>query len=238
MGMVDIHCHLLPGVDDGSKNWDMTLEMCRMAQQDGVSHIVCTPHANHAYQYDRASHQRLLDELRARFSGLEFSLGCDFHLSYENISDAFRHPERYAIGETRYLLVELSEFSIFNVGNTLFELQTAGLTPIITHPERHPQLQRKPETVEDFCARGCLVQITANSLTGAWGRTAQKVSEQLLKADCVHFIASDAHGVKNRPAILSAARKAATAIVGEEAAAALVEENPAAVVCNEPLTAY
>jgi protein-tyrosine phosphatase len=238
MGMVDIHCHLLPGVDDGAKDWETTLEMCRMAQQDGVSHIVCTPHANHEYNYDREAHQALLDELRARFSGLEFSLGCDFHLSYENISDAIKHPGRYAIGSTRYLLVELSEYSVFNVGNTLFELQTAGMTPIITHPERHPQLQRKPETVGDFCARGCLVQITANSLTGAWGKVAQKACEQLLKMGCVHFIASDAHGLKSRPTILSAARKAAASIVGETVARALLKENPAAVVCNRPVLSY
>ena len=109
-----------------------------------MTHIVATPHANYEYRYDRASHLALLEELRSRVPGMSFSLGCDFHLSYENIGDAMDHPERYAIGDTRYLLVELSEYSTFNVAQTLFQLQTAGLVPIITHPERNPVILGDP----------------------------------------------------------------------------------------------
>ena len=168
--MIDIHCHLLPAVDDGAKSWEVTLEMCRLAEQDGVTHIVATPHANYEYSYDRAAHLGLLEELRARAPELSFSLGCDFHLSYENIEDAMAHPERYTIGDTRYLLVELSEYSAFNVAQTLFELQTAGLMPILTHPERNPVILGNPELLNGFADVGCLFQITANSLTGFWGK--------------------------------------------------------------------
>jgi protein-tyrosine phosphatase len=81
--MIDIHCHLLPGVDDGAQSWDITLEMCRLAEEDGVTHIVATPHSNFEYHYDREFHSILLEELRSRVPTLSFSLGCDFHLSYE-----------------------------------------------------------------------------------------------------------------------------------------------------------
>jgi protein-tyrosine phosphatase len=231
--MIDIHCHLLPAVDDGAKSWEVTLEMCRMAQKDGVTHIVATPHANDEYRYDRAAHLATLDELRSQVPGMSFSLGCDFHLSYENISDALSHPDRYTIGNTRYLLVELSEYSVYNVAQTLYQLQTAGLVPIVTHPERNPVILGSPELLNKFTDVGCLVQITANSLTGFWGKPSQKMCETILKKKMVHFIASDAHGLKNRPPLLSAARDAAAKVIGREAADKLVTANPEAVIMNK-----
>jgi protein-tyrosine phosphatase len=233
--MIDIHCHLLPCVDDGAKSWEITLEMCRMAGKDGVTHIVATPHANDEYRYDRAPHLALLGELQSRAPELSFSLGCDFHLSYDNIEDAMDHPERYAIGDTRYLLVELSEYSAFSVAQTLYHLRTAGLVPIVTHPERNPAILGNPELLKEFADVGCLFQITANSLTGYWGKPSQKMCEMMLKKNMVHFIASDAHGLRSRPPVLSAARKTAARLVGAEAAERLVETNPAAVLKNESI---
>lgn len=231
--MIDIHCHLLPAVDDGATSWEITLEMCRLAGQDGVTHMVATPHANYQYRYDRAAHLALLDELRLRAPDMSFSLGCDFHLSYENIGDAMQHPERYAIGDTRYILVELSEYSAFKVAQTLYDLQTAGLVPIVTHPERNPLVLGKPDLLHEFAGVGCLFQITANSLTGFWGKASQKMCEEMLRNKMVHFIASDAHGVKSRTPVLSAARDAAAKIIGSAAAGKLVDANPAAVVANQ-----
>jgi protein-tyrosine phosphatase len=233
--MIDIHCHLLPGIDDGAKSWEVTVEMCRLAQEDGVTHIVATPHANYAYAYDRQTHQELLEELRRRVPSMSFSLGCDFHLSFENIEDAKLHPERYSIGDTSYLLVELSEFSTFNAAQTMHELRALGLTPILTHPERNPLILGRPAMLTEFGETGCLFQITANSLTGFWGKASQKMGEEMLRKHMVHFIASDAHGIRNRTPILSAAREAAARIIGAEEANKLVEENPSAVVRNQPL---
>ncbi len=230
--MIDIHCHLLPAVDDGASSWEVTLEMCRLAEQDGVTHIVATPHANYEYKYDRAAHLGLLDELRARAPKLTLSLGCDFHLSYENIEDAMSHPGRYTIGDSKYMLVELSEYSAFNAAQTLHQLQTAGLIPILTHPERNPVILGNPDLINRFADVGCLFQITANSLTGFWGKPKQQFCEQMLKKKMVHFIASDAHGVKNRPPMLSGARNAAAKIIGAEAADKLVRANPGAVLNN------
>jgi protein-tyrosine phosphatase len=233
--MIDIHCHLLPGVDDGARSWEVTLEMCRLAQQDGTTHIVATPHANYEYRYDRAAHLALLEELRERVPGLRFSLGCDLHLSYENIEDAMRHPSRYAIGETRYVLVELSEYSTFKIARMLYELQAAGLAPILTHPERNPLILDRPELLQEFAAVGCLFQITANSLTGFWGRRAQQFCAEMLRRKMVHFIASDAHGIQDRTPVLSAAREAAAKIVGAAEAERLVDSNPGAVVSGQDL---
>jgi protein-tyrosine phosphatase len=231
--MIDIHSHLLPGIDDGAKSWEETLEMCRLAEQDGVTHMVATPHANYEYCYDRARHQSLLEELRVRAPGLSFSLGCDFHLSYENIEDALDHPERYTIGDTRYLLVELSEYSTFNVAKTLVHLRTAGMMPIVTHPERNRVILGEPGLLNRFSDAGCLFQITANSLTGFWGRRTQRMAKEMLRQNMVHFIASDAHGVKGRPPGLSAARDVAARIIGEDAAEKLVNANPEAVLNNQ-----
>ncbi len=235
--MVDIHCHILPGVDDGAKNWEIAVDMCRMAGYDGIEHIVATPHANDVYAYDRDQHARTLDELREKIGGKpELTLGCDFHFSYDNIQDALAHPHRYTIGETKYLLVEFSDYSIPPMAmEGFFHLQTAGLMPIITHPERNPILQAHPEMVLDWVENGALVQVTANSLTGHWGDRAKRVARGLLERDAVHVVATDAHDLKNRPPLLSAARHALTQLRNAEVARALVEENPRAIVQGQEL---
>ena len=232
--MVDIHCHILPGIDDGPKSREEAWQMCEKAAADGITHIVATPHCNDVYNYDRQASQAQLDELAGRFPALGFTLGCDFHFSYDNIEDLKRHPERYMIGTTRYLLVELSEFGIpHSIGELLFELICAGMTPIITHPERNPLIQRHVELLEQWISQGCLVQVTANSLTGGWGSVAKKFSERLLEKGQVHVIASDAHALTRRPPILSAARKAVTKLAGEEYAESLFLQVPAAIVRGE-----
>lgn len=236
MGMVDIHCHLLPGIDDGPKSWETTLQMCEKAAADGVSHVVATPHCNDRYRYNRESHQAKLDELAKRFPRIDFTLGCDFHLSYENIVDVKENPERYTLGKTKYLLVEFSDFGISkHMTTVLAGLIGSGLSPIITHPERNPVLQRRFDMLEGWIRLGCLVQVTANSLTGFWGPVPKKVGETLLANRRVHLIASDAHDPERRSPVLSEACRAAARIVGEKDATALVTENPAAIVRGEKL---
>jgi protein-tyrosine phosphatase len=235
--MVDIHCHLLPNVDDGPRSWDTSLQMCAMALADGIEHIVATPHANNVFQYDRPVLSAMLEELSRRVSGkLKLSLGCDFHLSYENLVDALANPSRYTIAGTDYLLVELSDFSAPPIASQgLHKLLAAGIVPIITHPERNPALQGDPRRVLEWVENGCLVQVTANSLTGKWGRRAQDTAEWLMKRAVVHILATDAHGIDSRPPILSQARLVAEKILGKSAAEALVTGNPQAVVSGQPL---
>ncbi|MGH9649194.1 MAG: CpsB/CapC family capsule biosynthesis tyrosine phosphatase, partial [Terriglobales bacterium] len=143
--MIDIHCHILPGVDDGAQSWEMAAEMCRMAAQDGVTDLVATPHANEEFAYDRPRLRELLKRLESLSGGKpRLRLGCDFHLSYENIQSALARPQEFSIEGTRYLLVEFSDFAMpARFTDALEKLRQAGLTPILTHPERHPALQRK-----------------------------------------------------------------------------------------------
>ena len=235
--MVDIHCHILPEVDDGAKTWEISTQMCRMAASDGIDHIVATPHANHEYEYSRELHEERLARLRVIAGNLiTFSLGCDFHFSYDNIADALLHPERYCIGNTRYLLVEFSDFAISPMtAGHLRQLMDRGLTPILTHPERNPILQRDPARVLEWAADGALVQVTANALTGRWGPIARKMSLFLLRQRAVHVLASDAHDLKSRPPLLSAGRDEISRIAGRETAEALVDSNPRAIVQGKPI---
>jgi protein-tyrosine phosphatase len=233
--MVDIHCHLLPNVDDGPRSWDICLQMCEMARADGIEHIVATPHANDEFRYEREKLSIMLEELSQRVAGnLELSLGCDFHLSYENFVDVLKNPSQYTISSTDYLLVELSDFSVPpSVSQSLHRLLEAGIVPIITHPERNLALRTNPQRVLEWVEDGCLVQVTANSLTGLWGRQAQQTAEWLMRHSAVHVMASDAHGVGSRPPILSDGLRAAEKILGKHAAEALVSETPRAIVRGE-----
>lgn len=235
--MIDIHCHILPEVDDGPKSWEAAVEMCRLAAADGISHVVATPHANNRYIYERDYLAELLGELRERVGPApQFSLGCDFHLSFENLERVLEQPHTYTIGETNYLLVELSNYSIpTQLADCFRRLGDRGLTPILTHPERNPILQQTPQRVLEYADQGCLVQVTASSLTGFWGERPEIVARWLLDRSAVHVLASDAHDTRHRVPILSEARAVAAQIVGAEYADALVDGNPGAIVKGQPI---
>ena len=166
--VIDIHCHILPQVDDGSKSWDMSLEMCRMAAEDGIEHIVATPHANERYEYNRQHLASNLEYLRVLAGQTpRLSLGCDFHLSYDNLQEVLVAPERFTIEDTHYLLVELSNYSIPTQINDYFtKMADVGITPVITHPERNPILQETQQRVLEWVDQGCVVQVTASAVTG------------------------------------------------------------------------
>lgn len=237
--VIDIHCHLLPEVDDGPKSWDVSIEMCRMAAADGITHSVATPHANDRYPYDRRYLSGLLDQLREKVgpaSELQLSLGCDLHLSFENLERVLEQPHTYTIGETNYLLIELSNFSVpAGLGECFTRLAERGLTPILTHPERNPILQQTPQRIPEWAEQGCLIQVTASSLTGFWGERPEIIARWLLDRSAVHILASDAHDTRRRVPNLSAARAVAEDIVGEEYADALVDGNPGAIVNGMPI---
>lgn len=235
--MVDIHSHILPEVDDGPKSWETAEAMCRMAAQDGIEHMVATPHANDRYFYDREYLSGLLQTLQQRIGNTpRLSLGCDFHLSFDNMKSALEIPQRYCIASSHYLLVEFSNFSIpLQVDEWFTRMREKGFTAIITHPERNPLIQQNAERVLQWVELGCAVQVTASVFTGSWGTRARETAEWLMKRQAVHFLATDAHDIQRRPPSLSAARKAVTKEFGEEMADSLTETNPRAVVSDEPL---
>lgn len=235
--MIDIHCHILPGVDDGAKDWEVAAEMCRIAAADGVTHIVASPHANDEYAYDRGRLRTQLTKLQAIAGEWPMlTLGCDFHFSYENISAAFTDAAQFTIGNSQYLLVEFSDFALsLPMRDTLVRLRNTGLVPIVTHPERNLLMQRDPDLILKLLELGCLVQVTASSLTGRWGKSAQKSAEWLLQHEAVHVLASDAHDPQHRPPVLSPGREAAARICGHDVARALVDDNPRAIINAESI---
>ena len=235
--MVDIHSHILPEVDDGPKTWDMCVAMCHAAAADGITHMVATPHANERYHYDRAYMQGLVDSLQQRLGAApKIILGCDFHLSYENIQDALANPTRYVIEGTRYLLVEFSNYSVpQQTTDSFLKLGDCGLTPVITHPERNPILRESPQRVVEWAEQGFVVQMTGSALTGFWGERTRRAARWLLERQAVHVLATDAHDTEKRIPILSTSRDAAAEICGDEIADALVEANPRAIITNQPL---
>lgn len=141
--LVDIHSHILPGLDDGAESLDQAVSMVRMAAQAGTTDIVASPHANDRYPYDPAIVQEKVRDLNQACEGvIRIHRGCDFHLSFTNIQDALRNPMKYTINGANYILVEFSDFSIPpNISAIFEEMQSAGMIPIVTHPERNPILR-------------------------------------------------------------------------------------------------
>jgi len=235
--MIDIHSHPLPGVDDGARSFEVAVSMCRIAAADGVTHLVATPHSNYSYTFDPDINRQLLAELQAKVGERpKLLLGCDFHLSYDNIQICVQNSKDFTINGTSYLLVELpDQFFPDHLDQVYYDIQVAGLKPIITHPERNPLLQRKPELLENWVSIGCLVQVTAQSYTGGFGTKARKYAEKLLDAGSVHFFASDAHDVRRRPPLLSRCYRKVANEKGKEIADLLLQKNPEAVINGRPL---
>jgi len=235
--VVDIHSHILPEVDDGSKSWETSVAMCRTAAADGITHQVATPHANDRYHYDRDYLQSLLAHLQGLLGDtIKLSLGCDFHLSYDNLQDVLANPARYAIEGSHYMLVELSNYSVPQQTTDCFlKLGDRGITAIITHPERNPILRENLQRVVEWAEQGCVIQMTGSALTGFWGERARRAAHWLLEHDAVHVLATDAHDTEKRIPVLSTARDAAAEIYGSEVAEALTEGNPRAIVNSQPL---
>lgn len=236
---VDIHSHVLPGVDDGAVDEEQSVAMLEMARRHGTSMLVASPHANLFYGYDPSRVERLIGRLQARApSGLSLIRGCDFHLTFHNVEKALRSPADFAINGRCYLLMELSELTVFaNTDSLWSRLEEAGLRIILTHPERNGLLRQRMEVIERWVESGRYMQVTAGSLLGHFGAEAQRFSVRMLEAGLVHFVASDAHDLRHRPPRLDEAYAWLARRYSEEFAARLTMENPLAAVEGRPLPA-
>ncbi len=230
--MVDIHSHILWELDDGSRSMEESIAMLAVARENGTTDIVATPHSNGEFPYRPELVDQRIRELTAATGGAPRILrGCDFHLSYDNVDHLLNKPETYTINGTHYLLIECPDFHIGKHTEIVLErLLDAGIVPIVTHPERNPVLQRDLGRLEEWMQLGCLVQVTALSVTGGFGRSAHLAAKKLLDRAMVHIVASDAHDPKRRSPNLETARKAILARYGEEAAEVLFTETPRNII--------
>jgi protein-tyrosine phosphatase len=238
--MIDIHHHLLWGLDDGASSRETSVAMARIASEEGITHVVCSPHANGQYAYQPqvnadkiAELQRTLDEERIP---LKLGHGSDFHLSYENIQEAKSDPARFSINGLGYLLVEVPDYGLpRGLTEVFYELQLVGLIPILTHPERNPTLQADKLRMVDWLRGGVLVQVTAGSVLGHMGKHAERAAHELLANRWVHFLATDAHNTSSRPPRMREAMEVVAKKYGQEYAHLLCVSNPLAAFTGKPL---
>jgi len=228
--MVDVHCHILSGMDDGARSFEQSMAMAEMAIADGITHVVATPHANSEYRFDFAAVQRAAKRLQEAVGDkLKIATGSDFHLSPENIAALKKSARAFCIDQKDYLLVEFNDFAIPpTMDQALYEIQLAGLRPIITHPERNPILRSQAKRLEQWVRNGCFGQVTGGSLMGAFGSNAQQTAHTWIARGLVHFVASDAHNTTTRPQQLRAAYDTVKRAFGRAKAEALFVENPLA----------
>ncbi len=238
--MIDIHSHVLPGLDDGSPTLAESLRMLHVAAETGTTDLVATPHANLQYRFDPDLVRSKLSELRdAAGQCVRLHYGCDFHLYFDNIRDALDHPRKYTINQRRYLLVEFSDLLIPKTTYEVFsQMLEAGITPVITHPERNFLLHRRFDELAAWVAQGCLTQVTAQSFLGGFGSEARSACRELMKRRLVHLVASDAHDSDGRPPRLDLAHRHVARHYGPAAAERLFVINPRAVLDGEPLPEF
>jgi protein-tyrosine phosphatase len=236
--MVDLHCHLLPGVDDGAQRLEDSVEMCLRAAQDGCTAIFATPHQRTTTwdPRDRPRLEALRNEVQERVGATPRILsGAELRIDAELLGELGRISESglLPLADSRYLLLEFhrapapSEIDPFDL---LDELVAADWRPIFAHPEFIPWIAADPDLAQAMVERGALFQLTAMSVTGDFGVRAQTVCTTLLDRHLAHFVASDAHSPQWRPPGLSRARRVIAARWGEDTAHRLTVENPTAVI--------
>jgi protein-tyrosine phosphatase len=230
INMIDLHCHILPGLDDGPKTMEESVEMANAAIADGTTHLVATPHSNSTHFFDYPKIRALCKELQAEVGDrLKLATGCDFHVSPENIAALKLQAPRFCVNQKDYLLVEFNEIAIPPaMDQTLHEMQLAGIRPIVTHPERNRLLRLRPERLVSWIRHGCYGQVTGGALIGRFGPAAQKDAMRWIEAGLIHFVCSDAHNTSSRPIQLRPAFEAVKKEFGEEKARALFIDNPKA----------
>lgn len=230
--MVDIHTHVLWGVDDGAQTLEESLAMLQMAADSGTTDIVATPHADAQFTYNQELIDQRIQELsQARGGSPRIYRGCDFHLSLDNVQAAMANPAKFTINQGSYLLIEFSDMIIPPGTEAIFrEFLAGGIVPVITHPERNPLLQESLGRIRQWIDLGCIMQVTAQSLTDRFGKKARNAAWEMLHENMVHVLASDAHDTKHRPPRLDEARATLTQELGEDVASLLLEENPRSIL--------
>ncbi|EGV20616.1 tyrosine-protein phosphatase [Thiocapsa marina] len=240
--MIDCHCHILPGIDDGAHTLEAALDMARAASTSGIEELVCTPHHLNGV-YDNPA-----DAIRQASANLQKCLlevgiplrvypGSELHLVPELPRQLLDGAAMTYNDLGKAALIELPKATIPMGAETILEqLLYRGVTPVIAHPERNLRLARRPEQLAEWIARGCKAQLTAQSCSGDFGERMQRLCRRWLESGWVHLIASDAHRAAGRsPDTLAAGRASVAEWLGEEAATLLTCENPRRLLNGEDL---
>lgn len=220
--MIDIHCHILPGLDDGAQTLEDSIEMARSAVKQGISHILCTPHHKNGTYTNPAdqvieSVATLQKELDARGIPLSLYEGQEVRVHGELIKDIQEKQILFADLSNRYLLVEFPTRDIpVYVERLFFDLINLGHTPVIVHPERNYQLMEEPNKLLSLIEMGALTQVTAASYLGIFGKKVQGVSKQMVQHQMIHTVASDAHNTEKRGFYLKRAYEQIAKDFGQE----------------------
>jgi protein-tyrosine phosphatase len=240
--MIDLHCHILPGIDDGARDLNVSIDMARAFVADGVSVVACTPHILPGlYENNGPGIRQAVAGLQARLdeAGIPLVLvpGADNHIVPDFVA-GLRSGHLLPLANSRYVLVEPPHHvAPQRMDELFFSIQVAGYVPILTHPERLSWIANHYDTVRRLIAAGVWMQITVDSLTGAFGRNPLYWASKMLDEGGVHVLATDAHDTVKRPPRLSQGFEAAAKRVGENEAVNLVLTRPRAVLENVPPTA-
>jgi protein-tyrosine phosphatase len=237
--MIDIHSHILAGVDDGAKSLAESVEMCRLSSDDGVKIMVATPHAHDGVHdtHNPSFLSEKIKELNEQLGGNpRIELGCELRFTHDVVSQVCATRTAPTIAGGPYVLIEFPH-AVVPVGSerALFELMSNQIRPIIAHPERNQMLIAEPERFYSLVEMGVLGQADTGSFTGQFGKKVKQAAEIMLENGLLHILASDCHNTRNRLPGMSAAVGVVSELVGGEYAAAMAGDNPQAVVEGRPV---
>ena len=236
--MIDLHCHILPGIDDGAPDLDTALEMARVAVADGITITACTPHI-HPGAYDnegpgiKAAILALQDKLDEAGIPLKLVCGADVHIDVD-LPEGLRSGRIARLNDTDYFLFEPPHHvAPPRLEEVVFDVMAQGWRPILTHPERLSWIEDHYEIMVRLAQRGVLMQVTGGSVEGRFGKRPRYWAERMLDEGLVHILATDAHNLRNRRPELSPARDAVAERLGEAEAVAMVDTRPAGILAGE-----
>lgn len=210
--MIDLHCHILPGVDDGAKTMEDSIQMAKMAVEEGITHLLATPHhMNRDWMNEKSKVKELVKEVQNEIDQESIPLtlfpGQEIRMYGDILDDIDKDKLLFTDELQQYLLIEFPTSTIPNYTERLFyDLLSNGKIPVIVHPERNRMIQEEPDQLKKLIDHGALAQLTAASYTGGFGKNIQKLSKQMIEANFVHFLASDAHNTNNRAFHMKEAR--------------------------------
>lgn len=240
--MIDVHTHVLAGVDDGAKDVETSLELLRLAAASGTTNIIATPHVigkttHLSWTAIKEKTAALNEGAFAAGIAIKIHAGAEVELNLDILEIIKNEPNSYCLACSNYILVELPMEAIPRCTDEFFyELQLRGLIPVLAHPERYTSLQKHPEILLAWVQHDVLLQCNAGSFTGMFGHKVQAFAETLLTNNMVHFLGSDAHKVEIRNTDMRAAVGKMKSLVSELYVEQIVTTNPQAILDNRPLS--